>query len=419
LTWLHNSGDVRLSVLARPEQSVEVAQMITNLIFNRKACSIGHWMYLMLTRHLLLVFGSLIFAFSFNSAQADPSYDWQRISPVEAGFLPNMAETLDDLAVQAKELENIHAVIVARGGKLVLERYYEGEDRRTRGPALGTVKFGPEVKHDLRSVSKSVVGLLYGIALADGKVPGLDQPLVDQFPAYQDLAADEQRRRMTVGHALTMTLGTEWDEDMPYTNPRNSETAMDRAADRYRYVLERPMVAEPGTQWNYNGGATALLAKLISRGTEQPLLDYARETLFEPLGITDVEWVADSGGDPFAASGLRMRPRDLAKIGQLVLDRGAWGESLLVPSEWLDQSFTPRVQATHHREYGYQWWLGKLRHNDQPWIGAYGNGGQLLLVVPSLELVVVITAGNYNKPDQRKLPVAVMSKVVLPALRDR
>ena len=221
--------------------------MIDILIFNRKARSIGHWMYLILTRCLLLVLGSLIFAFSFNSAQADPSYDWQRISPVEAGFLPNMAEKLDDLAVQTKEFDNLHAVIVARGGKLVLERYYEGEDRRTRGPALGTVKFGPEVKHDLRSVTKSIVGLLYGVALADGKVPDLDQSLVGQYPAYEDLAADPKRGRMTVRHALSMTLGTEWDEGLPYTDPRNSETAMDRAPDRYRYVLERPMVAEPGT----------------------------------------------------------------------------------------------------------------------------------------------------------------------------
>ena len=119
-----------------------------------------------------------------------------------------MAEKLDDLAVQTKEFDNLHAVIVARGGKLVLERYYEGEDRRTRGPALGTVKFGPEVKHDLRSVTKSIVGLLYGVALADGKVPDLDQSLVGQYPAYEDLAADPKRGRMTVRHALSMTLGT-------------------------------------------------------------------------------------------------------------------------------------------------------------------------------------------------------------------
>ncbi|MCP4327853.1 MAG: serine hydrolase [Alphaproteobacteria bacterium] len=371
----------------------------------------------MIARRPLLVLGSVILSVSLNSADAGPPHDWQQISPAEAGFLPDVGEKLDD-AVRTNEFANLHAVVVARGGKLVLERYYEGADER-RGDALGIVKFGPEVKHDLRSVTKSIVDLLYGIALADGRVADLDQSLVDQFPAYEDLAADPKRRRMTVLHALSMTLGTEWDEDLPYSNPRNSETAMDLATDRYRYVLERPFVAEPGSQWNYNGGATALLAHLISRGTGRPLLDFARERLFEPLGIADVEWLAGSDGEPIAASGLRMRPRDLAKIGQLVLDRGTWGESRLVPSEWLDQSFTPRVHAADDLDYGYHWWLGKMKANDQPWIGAFGNGGQRLFIIPSLQLVVVIAAGNYNKPDQWKLPVAVMSKVVLPALRDK
>ena len=117
-----------------------------------------------------------------------------------------MAERLDD-AVGRGELPNLHAVVVARRGKLVLERYYEGPDQRW-GEPLGTIAFGPEVKHDIRSVSKSIVGLLYGIALAEGWVPALDQSLVDQFPVYTDLGADPARRRMTIGHALTMTLGT-------------------------------------------------------------------------------------------------------------------------------------------------------------------------------------------------------------------
>jgi CubicO group peptidase (beta-lactamase class C family) len=371
----------------------------------------------MLARRSVLVLGSVILAFSANSAQADPPHDWQSISPAEAGFLPNMGDKLDD-AVHTKEFDNLHAVIVARGGKLVLERYYEGEDKRRGGQALGTVKFGPEVKHDLRSVSKSIIGLLYGVALADGKVADLDQSLVAQFPAYEDLAADPKRERMTVRHALSMTLGTEWDEKLPYYDRRNSETAMDLAVDRYRYVLEPPMVAEPGTQWTYNGGATAVVAHLISRGTGQPLLDYARETLFEPLGITDVEWIVDSDGEPFAASGLRMRPRDLAKIGQLVLNRGTWVDSQVVPSDWLDQSFMPGVRASGGFEYGYHWWLGESRNDDRRWRGAFGNGGQRLVIVPSLELVVVITAGNYNEPDDWKLPVAVITQVVLPALRD-
>lgn len=369
-------------------------------------------MLLMIGRLLMWVVSGVML-FSPNSAYAGLPHDWQHVSPAEAGFSPDVGEKLDD-AVRRNELVNLHAVVVVRDGKLVLERYYEGSDER-RGRPLGTVKFGPEVKHDLRSVTKSIVGLLYGMALADGKVADLDQPLVYQFPAYGDLAADPKRRRMSVFHALTMTLGTEWNESLPYTDPRNSETAMDRATDRYRYVLDRPFVAQPGSRWNYNGGATALLARLISQGTGRPLLAYAREKLFEPLGITDVEWVTDSSGEPIAASGLRMRPRDLAKIGQLLIDRGTWGDSQLVPAEWLVHSFTPRIRAREDVEYGYHWWLRKSKANGQLWIGALGNGGQRLFVIPNTGLVVVITAGNYNK----RLRLNVMEKVVMPALRDK
>ena len=371
----------------------------------------------MFARRPALVLGSILLAASLNLAQADSPHDWQGIAPEDAGFVPDIGDRLDN-AVLRKEFDNLHAVLVVRGGKLVLERYYEGRDKITRGEDLGIVKFGPEVKHDLRSVSKSIVGLLYGLALADGKVADPDQSLIGQFPAYEDLAADPTRAGMTVRHALTMTLGTEWDESSSYHDPRNSETAMDRAADRYRYVLGRPMVAEPGAKWTYNGGTTAVLAHLISRGTGQRLLDFAREALFEPLGITDVEWIANSKGVPFAASGLRMRPRDLAKIGQMILDRGRWGGSQVVPSDWLDRSFTPRVPAFGKMDYGYQWWLGKSRRDGRPWFAAFGNGGQALFIVPSLDLVVVITAGKYNLPDDWELPFAVMGKVVMPALRD-
>jgi CubicO group peptidase (beta-lactamase class C family) len=344
-------------------------------------------------------------------AQAD---EWQTLSPADAGFAPDLGDRLD-AAVKRGELANLHAVIVARHGKLVLERYYAGRDER-RGEPLGVVTFGPEVKHDLRSISKSIVGLLYGIALAEGRVPALDQPLVDQFPAYADLARDPQRRRLTIAHALTMTLGTEWDEMLPYTSPRNSEIAMEMAPDMLRFVLDRPIVAEPGSRWTYNGGCSALLGHLIAEGTGLPLTDFARETLFAPLGIRDTEWILASNGEPAAASGLRMRPRDLAKIGQLVLDRGRWGGRQLVPADWLDVSFTRHATVEEGLDYGYQWWLGKMP-DGQPWIAGFGNGGQRLTIIPSLDLVVVVMAGNYNAPDAWKLPTAIMTDILLPALR--
>ncbi|MGI9498864.1 MAG: serine hydrolase domain-containing protein [Geminicoccaceae bacterium] len=363
-----------------------------------------------------LIVGSFALSLSSSIADADPTHGWQRVAPSDAGFSPMIGEELDR-AAQKEKFAGLHAVVVVRAGRLVLERYCEGPDERW-GKPLGTVVFGPEIKHDLRSVSKSIVSLLYGAALSQKKVPGLDQSLIDQFPDYDDLVADPDRRRITVAHALSMTLGTEWNEDLPYDNPQNSEIAMEMAADRYRFVLDRPLKTEPGSQWNYNGGATAVLAHLISRGTAMPLLDYAHQTLFAPMGITDVEWIAGTNGEAAAASGLRMRPRDLAKIGQLILNEGRWNGAQLVPADWLEQSFAPRSRVDEETEYGYQWWVGTMPANGQPWIAAFGNGGQRLFVIPGWQLAVVVTAGNYNAPDQWKLPLAVMTEVVIPALRD-
>ena len=342
--------------------------------------------------------------------------DWQTMAPADAGFASDIGAQLDE-SFERGELPNLHAVVVARHGKLVLERYYEGKDRRW-GINLGLVTFAPDVKHDLRSVSKSIVSLLYGIALSQGQVPNLDQPLVDQFPAYEDLRTDAQRRRITVAHALTMTLGLEWDESLPYSDPRNSEIAMERAADRYHFVLSRPIVTAPGRQWEYSGGATALLGHLIARGTGMSLHDFAREMLFRPLGIVDTSWTVGSNGEPSAASGLRLRPRDLAKIGQLVLNQGSWEGRQIVPRDWLDASFKAHIQADHGLDYGYQWWLGRGRNDRVPWMAGFGNGGQRLTIFPDLDLVVTVLAGNYNKPDAWKVGVAIITEILLPALRE-
>lgn len=358
------------------------------------------------------VVGVLIMAFAHPTIAGD----WPRTSPADAGFAPDVGEQLD-AAVGRGDLPNLHAVVVARQGKLVIERYYEGPDERWGDP-LGVVTFGPEVLHDLRSVTKSVVGLLYGIALADGKVPAPDQTLLDPFPAYADLRNDPRRQEITVAHALMMTLGTEWDESLPYNDPRNSEIAMEMAADRYRFVLDRPMVAEPGSRWTYNGGATAILAHLIAVGTGVGLFDYANEKLFQPLEILDAEWVPGSNGEPAAASGLRLRPRDLARIGQLVLDQGRFAGRQVVPQDWLEASFANRVPAEDGLKYGYQWWLGEGRADGRRWIAGFGNGGQRLVIIPDLELVVAILAGNYNQLDAWQVAVTIMAEILLPALRD-
>jgi len=163
------------------------------------------------------------------SAQPDP---WSPIPPAEAGFASDLHDRLDQ-AIADKRVWNLHGLVVLRDGRLVFERYFEGEDRARGIGEIGRVKFAPDTPHDLRSCSKSIVGLLYGIALHQGKVPAPEALLLSAFPEYADLANTEGRGQLTIHHVLSMTMGTDWDEStLPYTDPHNSETAMDDAPDR-------------------------------------------------------------------------------------------------------------------------------------------------------------------------------------------
>ncbi|WFE30753.1 serine hydrolase [Solwaraspora sp. WMMD791] len=316
-------------------------------------------------------------------------------------------------AEQAGQVDGLHGVVVVCGGQLLWEHYGTGEDFSWEH-SLGPVRFGPTTLHDLRSVTKSVTALLYGIALGDGLVPAPAQPLLGRFPEYPDLAADPDRARLTVAHALTMSLGLDWREDAPYDSPDNGEIAMELAPDRCRYVLERPVVEPPGERWSYCGGATALLGKLIADGTGQALEAYGRAQLFAPLGIEQFHWMTGDDGVASPASGLRLTPRDLARIGELVLAGGVWGGRRLVPASWISEMLTPRLQTPWGAEYGYHWYLQTVAGRQTA--SAMGNGGQRLIVLPDLELVVAVTAGNYDDPEQWRTPVAVLEQVVLPAL---
>jgi CubicO group peptidase (beta-lactamase class C family) len=346
-------------------------------------------------------------------------------TPADAGFDPDL-EPCFELAREAGTLPNLHGVIAVRHGRIFFERYLAGPDNGVGRP-LGVVRFGPETLHDLRSVSKSIVGLLYGIALAEKRVPPPDAGLMAQFPEYPELADDPARRALTVGHALTMTMGLQWDEaTFPYGDPRNGETAMNRAEDACRYVLGQPVVEPPGECWQYNGGATAVLGRLIERGTRRPLLDFAQQALFEPLGIHRSEWRCNDNGQAIAASGLRLVPRDLARIGVALLGGGRWDGRQVVPDRWLAASFAPVVSLPDGRHYGYQWYLAAVVMDDgaggirrEVVVQAIGNGGQRLYLMPQFDLVVVVTAGNYDALDQGRPPLVVLRDLILPALRKR
>ena len=302
----------------------------------------------------------------------------------------------DRLAANA----DMHAVLVARGGKLVFEWYFRGNDEvpgRFFGHRVEYVTFDADTLHIMKSASKSVMSLAMGIAIGRGLIPSVNEPIFNFFPELSDLRTPE-KDRIQLLHALTMSMGLKWVEATPATGDYNNDEArMHTAWDQCRYVLGLPVTAPAGQEFFYNTGSLALVSAILRKATGRPFDEFVRVNLFEPLGITLVAWdrywsEADAGG------GLHLRPRDMAKIGQLILSGGRWNDRQIVSKAWIEASTAFKLRATDGLSYGYLWWLGRTKINEREvdWIGALGRGGQSIRIVPELDLVVVVTAGYYQ-----------------------
>jgi len=312
---------------------------------------------------------------------------------------------------ESGDLPGLHGVIVQLDQQRLAETYFDGEDDAWGGP-LGVVEHGPDTLHDLRSVTKSIVGLIYGIALAENKVPAIDQPLYAQFPDYPDLQKQTGREKILIEHALSMQMGIEWNEALSYSDPRNSEIAMERAEDRYRFALEQKIVFEPGTEYTYSGGAVALIGKIIADGTGMPIDDYAKEKLFAPLGIDEFEWSAGRDNVPSTASGLRLKLNDLVAIGSMVANDGMFDNKQIVPSDWLKELFTPRVTLDEYVKYGLLWYIAGTP--EKVLVFGVGNGGQRLTVQPDRKLVTASYCGRYNDPNGWETSYKVLADYAVP-----
>ena len=350
---------------------------------------------------------------------------WQTAPALSVGIDPDPLAALT-AAVRAWPELGVHAILVERGGRLIYEEYFDGFDERWGRP-LGRVSMAPGTIHDLRSVTKSVVSALVGIALGEGALKSLDQPVIEWFPEYPELNTLD-RRRVKLAHVLAMTSGLEWNEEVPYNDPRNDEIRMSRDSQPLRYALSRRFTTTPGAEFNYNGGLTHVMAAVIERATNTPIEEYARSKLFAPLGIDTVEWVGDLAGMPAAASGLRLRARDLAKFGSLFVHGGQWNGRQVIPVEWVTTStrrhfrFRPRAGADAGGEFGYAyfWWYscyptpaGLIEART-----AIGNGQQRIFVLPGLDMVVTILAGRYNDfTTGATLGARILREHVLPAVK--
>jgi CubicO group peptidase (beta-lactamase class C family) len=306
---------------------------------------------------------------------------WTVGVPSEFGFDPERIAVMHEF-LEARRMGGVDAVLVARGGTLVYEGYF----------APGT---SIENTHVLASGTKSVVSLLVGAALGRGLIQGAEQPLSDFFPEHGDIfTAQPEKRDITLRDVLTMSAGLQWDQNDP-SDLEYDGRYVRSAPDAARYVLEQPLVGEPGSEFLYSGGCSTLLAAVVRNVTGTGADAFAEEALFGPLGIDEYRWGHLADGLVDADGGLHLRGRDFLKLGQLVLQDGSWNGHQVIPAGWIEESTRSWIDTgSNATRYGYQWWTYELPRSDgtvdlEGIVLASGYGGQKLFMVPALDLVVV------------------------------
>jgi CubicO group peptidase (beta-lactamase class C family) len=308
------------------------------------------------------------FAQANDSPQSWPTREWQTSTPEEQGMdSAALAQLVNFVGIYKQD-----SLLIIRHGKIVVDAYY--------------APYASNIRHDLRSVTKSFIGTLTGIEVQEGLLDSVDHSIVDLFADKHITNLDDAKKAMTVQNMLDMTSGIAWSEDA-YT-PDETIIRMYRAPDITEFVLSQPMSDPPGTRFYYNGGNPYVLSALITKKAGRDALDFARDELFKPLGISNVRWRdPDAQGVTDGESGLFLAPHDMAKLGYLYLHDGAWDGQRIIPSSWVDRARQGPVKATNGFHYGNLWW--SLPGKDA--FMALGRHSQVILVLPKLDIVAVIT----------------------------
>lgn len=324
----------------------------------------------------------------------------------------------------------VQGIVIIKNGKLVFEEYFPGTQITPEDFAAGniTVKkanFARDTLHFTASASKSVTSILVGIAIDKGLIQGINEDLFSYFPEYSHLNT-AGKEKITIEHALSMTSGLPWHETSKYDDPSNDWAAMFFHKDPIGYVLGKSPVAPPGTKFIYSSGTTNLLGEIVRRTSGRTLSEFGEKYLFSPLGISSYEWVGflHAKNMAVASSSLYLRPRDMAKIGQLYLQEGTWDKKRIVSAEWVKASVKESVHFSPSSNpypylttgYGYQWWLGTYDSRNIDAFIAAGFGGQFIIVLPEVDTVVALTGGNWGFKNVNFQFKAIVNGYILPAI---
>jgi CubicO group peptidase (beta-lactamase class C family) len=273
--------------------------------------------------------------------------------------------------------------------------------------------------HTLQSVTKTVTSVVIGTAVTRGEFPSIETPVITYFDTTKIKNLDDRKRKITIRHLLTMSDGMEWLENLPYTDPRNTTVAMENSYDWVTMAIDAPMVAEPGTRWNYNSGASQLLAEIFAKATGTDIEEYASRHLFAPLGIERWYWKRTPAGVIDTEGGLYLEAKDLARIWQLWLRNGMWNGKRVVAEDWVKASVAPAMSVAANPaapRYGYKWWL--YQHPTDStftvWSGS-GFGGQFPMALAREDLVIVLNQWNLNRPG---MPRAQVLRRIVSTLRN-
>ena len=330
--------------------------------------------------------------------EADPTHEWKVSSLAEHKITQTSIGEMVGM-LEKGEFPGITSVLLVHKNELVLERYFEGVRR--------------EDLQNTRSASKTITSALVGIALDRGELESVDQKVLPMFPEYQRAAANDDARKetITIAHLLSMSSGVQGNEDAMYPTD-----------DWVGFYFDQPLFAKPGTRFSYATSGVVVLGSVITRASDLRIPDYANRHLFEPLGIRSYKWpISNSRGSQGLAmtgGGLHLRPRDMAKFGQLYLDGGMWNGKRILSQAWVERSTTKHTTSDLYGEdYGYLWRMleressaGKVRSFE-----AWGNGGQFIMVFPELDLVAVFTGTNYWKMPEMEQPFRLIEQFILPA----
>jgi CubicO group peptidase (beta-lactamase class C family) len=319
-------------------------------------------------------------------------------------------------AVEQGEFKVITSILVAQDGKVVYEHYFDTQ--------------GAEGRRNTRSATKTVAGMLAGLAIADGRIPGASARIFDVLPAARRkhmLNTDRRKDAINVEDLLTMSSIVECNDDDQYS--RGKEDRMYLIEDWVQFYADLPVQGFPawmpkpadaphGRSFRYCTAGVTTLGEVIQTAVREPLQAYAQRRLFDPLGIETPVWQFSPLGLAQAGGGLSLRTRDLWKLGQLYLDGGRFGRQQVVPEEWVRQSLSAKATARDDADYGYLWWLMKIRNGDSimtvPTMA--GTGGNAVFLLPEKRAVVVITTTNFNERQSHTLTRTLLTRELIPSL---